>query len=74
MIPFSKTVFLLGFCAVTALPPCEAADRFVITDFGAVADGKTLNTEAIQKAVDAAAEKGGTVVIPAAPSSVDRFS
>ncbi len=41
----------------------EAAD-FRITDFGAVADGKTLNSEAIQKAIDAAAEKGGVVVVP----------
>lgn len=41
----------------------EAAD-FRITDFGAVPDGKTLNTTAIQKTIDAAAEKGGVVVIP----------
>jgi polygalacturonase len=39
---------------------------FTVTDFGAVGDGRTLNTEAIQKTVDAAsAEGGGTVVIPA---------
>jgi polygalacturonase len=42
----------------------EAAD-FRITDFGAVADGKTLNSAAIQKTIDAAAEKGGVVVVPA---------
>lgn len=34
-----------------------------ITDFGAVGDGKTLNTTAIQKAIDAC-EKDGTVIIP----------
>lgn len=40
--------------------------RFVVTDFGAVADGKTLNTVAIQKAIDRAAEAGrGVVEIPA---------
>jgi len=39
---------------------------FVITDYGAVADGTTLNTAAIQQAIDAAqAVGGGTVVIPA---------
>lgn len=41
------------------------AKRFLISDFGAVADGRTLNTAAIQSAIEkAAAEGGGTVVIP----------
>lgn len=39
---------------------------YVITEFGAVADGVTLNTSAIQKAIDSAAAAGGGVVeIPA---------
>jgi alpha-L-rhamnosidase len=42
-----------------------AAD-YPVTAFGAVADGTTLNTVAIQAAIDAAATQGGgTVVIPA---------
>jgi alpha-L-rhamnosidase len=49
---------LLGSAAL------NAAD-FVVTDFGAVADGATLNTTAIQRAIDAAAARGGTVVVPA---------
>jgi alpha-L-rhamnosidase len=37
-----------------------------ITDFGAVADGKTMNTDAIQKAIDSlAGSGGGTLVVPA---------
>lgn len=35
-----------------------------VIDFGAVGDGKTLNTASIQKAIDACAENG-TVIIPA---------
>lgn len=49
---------------LTAVSCHAAGERFPITSFGAVADGRTLNTAAIQKAVDAAAENGGTVVIP----------
>lgn len=36
-------------------------NTFQATKYGAVADGKTLNTQAIQKAIDAAAKKGGVV-------------
>ena len=37
-----------------------------ITDFGAISDGKTLNTEKIQSAIDhLATEQGGTLIIPA---------
>ena len=40
--------------------------RFPIPEFGAVADGRTINTAAIQKAIDQAATEGGGVVdIPA---------
>ena len=52
-----------------ASPP-GAAGRggpfYDVRDYGAVADGKTKSTEAIRKAIDAAAEAGGgTVVFPA---------
>jgi polygalacturonase len=40
-----------------------AGPSFVITAFGAKGDGKTMNTRAIQRAVDAAAAAGGGVVV-----------
>jgi polygalacturonase len=32
--------------------PAKRTKRYLITDFGAVADGKTVNTKAIQAAID----------------------
>ncbi|MGH8853226.1 MAG: glycoside hydrolase family 28 protein [Telluria sp.] len=41
-------------------------DRSAITEFGAIADGSTVNTVAIQNTIDhLAAQGGGTVVVPA---------
>ncbi len=41
-------------------------DTFSLRQYGAVADGQTLNTEAFQKAIAACAAKGGgTVLVPA---------
>lgn len=43
----------------------EAINKFNVLAYGAVADGKTLNTNAIQKAIDEAFKnKGGQVVFP----------
>ncbi|MGP8260535.1 MAG: glycoside hydrolase family 28 protein [Acidobacteriaceae bacterium] len=49
-----------------AKPP-KRTKRFLITDFGAVGDNKTVNTKAIQAAIDkcASTKKGGVVVVPA---------
>jgi polygalacturonase len=43
--------------AVSPAKPC------LITDFGALADGRTLNTKAIQSAIDRCASNGGGVVV-----------
>ncbi len=57
-----KQFFLLG--AVFALNFSLAAKDFNVLDFGAVGDGATLDTAAIQRAIDTAAGSGGRVVIP----------
>ena len=46
--------------------PTHRSKRYVITDFGAVGDGKTVNTKAIQAAIDkcASTKKGGVLVVP----------
>jgi polygalacturonase len=41
-----------------------AQHYFNIRDYGAVGDGRTLNTAAIQKTIDSCATTGGTVFIP----------
>jgi len=55
-----------AFCAFFLLQAVAAAARTrVISDEGAVGDGLTLNTAAIQGAIDGcAAEGGGVVVVP----------
>ena len=64
MRPFSSggitaaLLFALGICA-------HADVNFNVTKYGAKGDGVSLNTVAIQRAIDAAAVHGGTVVFPA---------
>lgn len=53
------TFFAAG--CVASRPP--AAARYVITDRGAVGDGTTVNTTAIQQAIDACAAAGGGVLV-----------
>lgn len=52
---------LLGMMATQDI----GAKNVVITEYGAIADSTTLNTVAIQQAIDACAESGGgTVTVP----------
>ncbi len=56
----------LGLAGCATPPPPAAANVYNIRDFGATGDGKTLDTDAINKAIAAAAAAGGgTVEFPA---------
>jgi polygalacturonase len=58
-------VLLCAGIAVAADNPAETLRRYVITDHGSLGDGQTVNTEAIQAAIDTcAADGGGVVVVP----------
>ncbi|MCF7885275.1 MAG: glycoside hydrolase family 28 protein [Candidatus Marinimicrobia bacterium] len=55
----------LAIILILYLISCSSTRKYVITDYGAVADSSVVNTEAIQKTIDKCAkEGGGTVVVP----------
>ena len=62
-LPIILLLFLVSF---QHKPKTELKDKqYLITKFGAIPDGKTLNTKAIQKAIDIAFKNnGGRVVFP----------
>jgi len=68
-IPARHPLFLSAALACSALlASCTteapgAPHRFLITKFGAIGDGRTLNTAAIQSAIDRGAQAGGGVVV-----------
>lgn len=49
--------------AAIAQANAKPLHRYVVTDYGAVADGKTVNTKAIQAAIDKCASSGGGVLV-----------
>src|SRR5271165_4057306 len=61
---------MAGLAGATSVRAAEGsgarvASVFNVADFGAKGDGKTPDTEAIQKALDAAGAVWGTVYLPA---------
>ena len=54
-------IILLGFFCLSSMQ----AKEYSVLDFGATGDGEKLETEYIQKSIDAASKTGGIVVFPA---------
>jgi len=66
--PLNQSSILTVVSAILFLPNLVSArtQSVLITDFGAVGDSKTLNTQAIQAAIDkCAADGGGILTVPA---------
>jgi hypothetical protein len=61
-----RAAMLLFLLVKLSAATAQRSKNYVITQFGARGDGKTLNTQAIQQAIDRAfAAGGGKVVVPA---------
>lgn len=58
--------YIVLFLIVLQISSFAKTRQYNIADFGAVPDGKTLNTEVIQRVIDkVSSDGGGTVVVPA---------
>jgi hypothetical protein len=58
-----RNLMLFIVCMLAAGSCLPQARRFSILAYGARADGRTMNTRSIQKAIDAASAKGGGMVL-----------
>ena len=64
LILLLPVIFLSGCCESFQSGSCMlAGTKYVITDFGAIGDNSTLNTEAIQSAIDKCHTNGGGVLV-----------
>src|ERR1041384_3627280 len=65
---FPEVILSAVLAVLTTTAPAASTDsaparRYLITDSGAVADAQTVNTKAIQSAIDKCATDGGGVVV-----------
>jgi len=66
MLNYVKSISILLILGLKLTAQVGGDQTFNVLDYGAVADGKTLCTAAIQEAIDAAHNKGGgSVIVPA---------
>jgi polygalacturonase len=61
---YTVCLILLFWCLSATLWSAGITSIHNVRDYGAVGEGKTLDTKAIQNAIDEAAKKGGKVYLP----------
>jgi len=62
--PIADAIAVTMACVMLVAAATAGEKTYSVLDYGAKPDGKTLCTEAIQKAIDAAADGGGVVRLP----------
>jgi hypothetical protein len=71
MLIFCSIFYLIGIFSICYAVPEDGKDFVNVKDYGAAADGKTDDTQAIQKALTAAVKKGGICFLPAGGYRLD---